>query len=751
MVELGYSGYVDMNKNRLFHQLIIGLSSFFLIVSIIAFLYGLFVPNEGDPYVGSIDVYDINKGWKLSIAGEEGSYDINLPVTRSDLLNKTVYISNTLPDDIENGMNLCLRSSMNDTFIYIDGAIRASYSTNNYYDISYHLPSAYIFCDLSKEDAGREIVIKTFLKSTGALNDVNYGYPGTIYYQIHENGKYVVFIGFIMLAIGIITIITYLIFSKKTITPEYLLYIGELTTTLGLWLLSETRLRQWLFASQVPTGVFAYITIELVGVFACLYFDSVQEKRYHRIYRICEAASLSVLSVNSLLAVTKLCDYYRTLIFSHIVSGVIIIISIATIVSDIRQKQARNYRAIIVGMALFILSGFVEMIHFYTNRQAGLGFYIAIGMIILLLSTIGQIFTNDIRKNRERFRDQERFALRTLEAFAGSIDSRDEYTGGHSYRVAEYATKLARAVADIYHFSEADLLEIHHIGLMHDIGKIALPDSILRCSGKLTEEEFSLVKQHVVIGEQLLISLKHSETLLDGVRSHHERYDGTGYPDGLSGEDIPVIARILAIADSYDAMTSERIFREPLSGAMAKAEIIACSGSQFDPMLADVFCKLIDTKTIFPIKLDGLEKDESGNPLQSALLELLLRRDTLSVSGRTISDPSHIRTTSFIAKIAEKNESKVDIYLAELAGERIVSMSPEDAAKRLNQAKDFLCGAASLHDLILYYSPGVLLLVYIDRKDSDIADILSQAKGFCEPDSLIIKRLSPALMEDISR
>ncbi len=729
-----------MDAKKLISNHIVGIASFFVAFSFICFMYGLLVPNSGDPYVGSFDVYNLDSGWTLTVEGEEGTEEVELPLSRNDLVGKTIYLKNTLPEDIKDGMELSVRSSMNDTCVYVGGRIRSSYSTAGYYNMVYHLPSAYMLCDLTGEDAGSEVVIKVFMKTTGAVSPIIYGYSGNIFYNIHENSKNIVFIGYIMLFVGLITVFVFLILKRRTKTPGYILFIGELTTTMGLWLLSETHLRQWIFASQAPTRLYAYLTIESVGVLACLYFDSVQEGRYHRYYFLCEIVSLSILIVSSILAVTGLVDFYRSLPVSHIFFGVGIIVTVITIVIDVIHGYIRRYRAIFIGIILFLISCVVELIHFYSDRMAALGLYIAIGMILLLFCTIIQMVINEIIRNANMLRDQEHFALRTLEAFAGSIDAREEYTGGHSFRVAEYATKLATAAASKYNFTDDDLREIHYIGVMHDIGKIALPDSILNCKGRLTEEEFSLVKQHVVIGEQLLKSLKHSRNLLDGVRYHHERYDGSGYPDGLSGEEIPVIARILAIADSYDAMTSQRVFREPMTGAMAKAEIIACAGSQFDPGLAETFCNLIDRKIIFPIEYEGIESDEGGEPLQSAMLQLMLRKNALSHEEEPIKEPSHVRTACFTAGVAEKNNSKVDMYIAGLSG-TATPLSEEDA-RRLLQVKDYLNRTASLHDLILEYSYDRLLLIYIDRKDSEIADILSNATAYVSPAELSVRRLS---------
>ena len=737
-----------MNSNKIIKPLIITFSSIFLAVAFLAFLYGKLVPNAGDPYLGNYETYSLDTDWALTIEGEnDAPVMVDMGITRSDLMGKTVYLKHTLPETIENGMVVCVRSSMNDLYIYVDGNIRAVYTTKNYSDRDFDLPSAYVFCDISGEDACKEITLKMYMKATGNLNPVLYGYSGNIFYELHESAQPIVFTGTTLMIIGGLVMLAFLFLRMRSKAPGYLLYIGELSLTMGLWMLSESRLRQWISASQMPARLYSYVTIELLGVFACLFFDSVQEKRYHRVYTVCEVVLLAQLTTNILLAYAGIAGLYTTLVVSHIESGIVAAIVIALIIRDIIKKQSGHYQAIIIGMVLFLVFSAAEMVSFYLNRMAALGLFLSVGVILLVFCTVIQMIVNEMRRNADRVKDQERFTLNTLEAFADSIDTRDEYTGGHSYRVAEYASRLARALSHRYHFTENDITEIHYIGLMHDIGKIAIPESILNCSGRINDEEFTIVKQHVIIGEQLLISMQHSQALLDGIRFHHERYDGSGYPDGLKEEEIPVVARILAIADSYDAMTSERVFREPMTGAMAKAEILACAGNQFDPEIARVFCNLIDRKIIYPIKYSGLERTQRGVPLQSAMLEYLLRKDTLSGLDHLICEPAHVRVGCFIAKIAERNNSKVDIYLVGYSETDVNDDNAFEVGQHLAEIKKRLRESATLHDLILDYTPEKLLLIYIDRKDSDIADILATITDPTLSEELFIKRLSPALVE----
>lgn len=181
----------------------------------------------------------------------------------------------------------------------------------------------------------------------------------------------------------------------------------------------------------------------------------------------------------------------------------------------------------------------------------------------------------------------------TFQTIAGTIDAKDEYTGGHSERVGEYAAQIATWMAETYSFTADDIARIRQIGLMHDIGKIGVPDSVLNKKGRLTDEEYNLMKQHTVIGSDILKNIEDVAGLRDGVRHHHERYDGKGYPDGLKGDEITPFARILCIADSFDAMTSDRVYRGRLTGEQVLNEIEKNRGTQFAPEVADTVLAMI--------------------------------------------------------------------------------------------------------------------------------------------------------------
>jgi len=178
--------------------------------------------------------------------------------------------------------------------------------------------------------------------------------------------------------------------------------------------------------------------------------------------------------------------------------------------------------------------------------------------------------------------------LNAITALAYALEAKDIYTSGHSQRVTEISVAIARELG----MPQDSIDKIRLAGLVHDIGKIGIRESVLNKPASLTDEESKHIKSHCEAGERILTPIVEDEEILKAVRHHHERYDGMGYPDGLRGEQIPLGARILAVADTFDAMTSERPYRAAMSDEAACAEIERCKGTQFDPEVADAFLRI---------------------------------------------------------------------------------------------------------------------------------------------------------------
>lgn len=188
----------------------------------------------------------------------------------------------------------------------------------------------------------------------------------------------------------------------------------------------------------------------------------------------------------------------------------------------------------------------------------------------------------------------KRQMLSTIRALARAVDARDHYTHDHSARVARLCVATARRLG----VCDPDTLQdIELAGVLHDIGKIGIPDAILAGHTRLTDEEYEIVKQHVTVGAEIVSHVAELADVARAILHHHERYDGRGYPAGLSGERIPLAARLIAVADAYDSLTSDRTYRKACSREQGLAELQCASGTQFDPQVVNAFSAVVRLET----------------------------------------------------------------------------------------------------------------------------------------------------------
>ena len=206
------------------------------------------------------------------------------------------------------------------------------------------------------------------------------------------------------------------------------------------------------------------------------------------------------------------------------------------------------------------------------------------------LEAYARDLNDTFKEERARSAELRDSYVHTVRALTNAVEARDAYTGKHAERVAAYGLELARVIdARLAGDPQSEMGF-----LLHDIGKVAIPDGILHKPEPLTDEERTLVRRHPVIGEQILQGIPFLDAARAVVRHHHERWDGTGYPDGLSGEEIPLSARVFAVADALDAMTTDRPYRSATTLGAARVAIAAGAGSQFDPRVVDAFETVAD-------------------------------------------------------------------------------------------------------------------------------------------------------------
>lgn len=288
------------------------------------------------------------------------------------------------------------------------------------------------------------------------------------------------------------------------------------------------------------------------------------------------------------------------------------VVQIVTIVVYGRKLKPKIFALLFLFPVVSVTSAFVQLkvygISLTNITMVGISILLFLFAVVETNEKVERANRIEIDYLKEEQKALHRLFGQTVTALVNAIDSKDKYTHGHSSRVAEYS----RAIAELSGMSEEDCEKVYYSALLHDVGKIGIPDEIINKDGRLTDEEYEIIKQHPVIGEQILSSITEYPYLSIAAHHHHERYDGRGYPDKLKGEDIPEYARIVAVADAYDAMTSMRSYRDAIPQQKVREEIIKCAGTQFDPKYAKYMQHLIDLDSEYQMREKSEVKELGG-------------------------------------------------------------------------------------------------------------------------------------------
>ena len=400
-------------------------------------------------------------------------------------------------------------------------------------------------------------------------------------------------------------------------------YLGWCMLMESVWMIGESKVRQLLVPNATGLAASCFIMIMLCPLPISLYINSLQQGRYKKIFHwICFAASLNFI-ISTILHIAGIADYIETMSVAHVILIITFLAVILTFLIEYWNHKDRSDRLLFFGLVITMLAVIFEAASvYYTVSVCGIFIGIAI-LILLFINIIRTIhIIRDIIKKQQREeldkrkKHMEEMSLQLMKMLSTTIEAKDEYTRGHSHRVAEYSVLIARELG----WSGKDLENLKNATYLHDIGKIGIPDTILNKPTKLTDEEFSIIKEHTTIGANILKNISLIDHVQEIVRNHHERYDGNGYPDGLKGEEIPIRARIVAVADSYDAMSSHRIYRNQLPLEKIIRELEHNKGTQFDPEIADIFLKLLSEDRVH-VKEDYLSMAENDQ-LPEAEIEM---------------------------------------------------------------------------------------------------------------------------------
>lgn len=596
----------NKNISRLFYILMMIIFVWFIGIQILG-------PDEQffDQSGHSI-IYNGTFTWKKSDGTKQ---NISVPGRYKVPAKQTMIITTTLPDDYNENV-IAIRSSLQDVRFYIDGKLRKEYNAKSLHRFGKNSASRYIFCNTSSADAGKELCLEltTYTSNySGVVNTIYCGDQMQIWsYIFNHNFSVTVIESFIFFA-SIVTILFSIALGIVYKTKFNMEYLGWCMLMGSVWMIGESKMRQLLVPNASGLATSCFIMLMLCPLPISLYVNNLQKGKYKKIFQsICFIALLNFI-ICTILHLTGIADYIETMPAAHAILIITFLAVIITFLIGYWNHRSRSDCLLFFGLLITMLSVIFEAISVYYKVSVS-GVFVGIAILILLFMNV--IYTihiiRDIIKHQQqeeldkRKKNIEEMSLQLMQMLSTTIEAKDEYTKGHSHRVAEYSVLIARELG----WNEKELSNLKNAAHLHDIGKIAIPDTILNKPSKLSEEEFSIIKEHTIIGANILKNISLIDHVQEIVRNHHERYDGNGYPDGLKGKEIPLHARIVAVADSYDAMSSQRIYRNQLPPEKIIQELENNKGTQFDPEITDIFLKLLSEDRIH-VKEDHLSITEN--------------------------------------------------------------------------------------------------------------------------------------------
>lgn len=546
------------------------------------------VQRESIIYQGSF-YWEKADGTKEEI-GVPGEYD--LPA------NETMVIVSQLPEDYCDNA-IAIRAALQDISIYIDDELRLRYDTRNTRPFGKNSASCFVFAQTSEKDAGKQLRIELTshtINYSGVVNTVYAGDKSEIWRYIFNDNKVEMIMAFFILFSGFIAVIFSIALGIVYKIRMEMEYLGWCMIIGSIWLLGESKLKQLWIPNLSVMAIACFVVVMLCPIPFLAYMDAVQKGRYSKWYHWIGRISILNFLFATVMHVCGRLDYIETLPIAHMVLFITVAVVSVTFILDIRRKKIAEYYLILIGIVATMIGIVIESIAIYVVNSV-YGVFLGTGLILLLfmniLHTVNNLHKLEKEKQKEEIeekkRQTEQITLKMLRTLSMTLEKKDEYYSGHSYRVAQYSGMIAKELG----WSSEEIRNLENAACMHDVGMVGISGVLLNKPFKLTEEEFAHIQTHTIIGADILKDITVIDHVVDAARSHHERYDGKGYPDGLFGEEIPIFARIIALTDSYDAMKSRRIYRDALSDEEIYQEIKQNSGKQFDPEIADTFLKML--------------------------------------------------------------------------------------------------------------------------------------------------------------
>ena len=395
-----------------------------------------------------------------------------------------------------------------------------------------------------------------------------------------------VLIGILFLVIGISNGVL-----SQSVGLDFISF-GLMCTLLGFSGLNDTYLLQVLTQHPAMIRVITYFCLIFLPYPALSFFASATKNKNSKLLTVMLILCFTNFIATVLLTFLGITDYFYMINITHLIIVLDFLTAIFFVIRSIVKHTIPPHllRCLIAGLSVCIIGIGADVLRYHLEWDNGYSNYSRIGILLFMILIGVYLLQEQIRALKQKEQENMIFITEITEAFAKVIDMKDKYTNGHSTRVAKYTAMLSKELG----YDDETVEKYYRIALLHDIGKIGVPTEVLNKAGKLTDEEFEIIKKHTQKGYEVLKDISIMPELAIGAGSHHERPDGKGYPDGLKGDEIPRVAQIIVVADTFDAMYSNRPYRKRMNFEKAVSIIKEVSGTQLSEDVVEAFLRLVE-------------------------------------------------------------------------------------------------------------------------------------------------------------
>lgn len=477
--------------------------------------------------------------------------------------------------------------------------------------------------------------------------------------------------------------------------------IGMYFVVLFAYHLVETKVPMVFYGNQVLYSNIIFFSLMLAPFFTEMYLYAASYA-YKKIMRILMILTGANIIVQLTLQMLNLVDFMDMAFISHGLLTAVIVVVLVSAFFDVRKQKKITF--FFVGVCVVATCAVVDLIRCYAIRVGDLGKYSRFGVLFFGISVVITCIQELVQQQVHYVEKEksERLSGEIIRALVTAIDAKDIYTKGHSTRVAKYAVILAKRLG----WEKERIKRIRYKALLHDVGKIGIPDRVLNNTERLSEEEFEVIKSHTMIGADMLQGVSSLSDMYLVAKYHHERYDGTGYPNQLPGEKIPEEARLVGIVDAYDAMSSDRAYRKALPEDVIKKELIRNRGTQFDPHMTDVFVEILEEGALDSYNENSMEEYEED--VINAISEML--RENSASQALKMDSGSTKELFQQMHKIQARYDMELGVILVSLQWEDNVSM--DDVNKAMDALEYSIHQSLRKGDVLSRVSESQYLIVF---------------------------------------